>query len=741
MIAGRVLTPDGQPAANADVFTEWLFRDRPGHFDEVLAETTTGEDGRFTLTIEGNGEPWPRWAVGATKDGFGLGWTMVELSESEEIVIRLHQATIVAGRVVNPDGQPIEGAEVVVAETSGKEERDSIYLWSRFAETTGADGHFEFSGMPLGKFVRLSARASGYVLYSGSAQPVELMADLEIELERGGVITGRVVADGKPVPEVEVWARREHPYYERSMARTGADGRFELDQLKAGMQTVYVEAPKGWTAEVVRHVTANVGQPIELEDIKLIRGGVVTGVVRDRVTGQPIKSVSVKAYLSEEEFPFGGWWSAYPDAEGRYSLRLPPGRYWLHGDGRGEGYQYRGEEPWLHEVDIATGENVEGFDIPLTPEARVSGLVMDDGGRPVENVIVKAAGGADGETRTDARGRFTLGGRGDGLVSLLAIDDERGLVGQLVLPGVSEDARITLRPGAWAMLRIVDADGKGVQGQRVSCNYNIWDAERTYGRTLYVPAQFTDKEGRLRLGPLPAGVELDLWCFGAQEFITEREWPETFVLQWGEQRDLGTAVVDRGGQTIVGRILNIEHRPVPNCLVVDLWSGAEAQTSDDGKFELAGVPLVRSGVRPQRAYEALLLAGKARDALFAAQPVSEPEWRFPVELVLEPLGSAAGRVLTADGQPLADARVEAITNAWQRMPEVDVPARFGDARLWDETRTDDDGRFQFDSLIAGLTYQVAVRESSSDRSAVTRKVIADPGKTTDLGDLTLEGGD
>ncbi len=61
----------------------------------------------------------------------------------------------------------------------------------------------------------------------------------------------------------------------------------------------------------------------------------------------------------------------------------------------------------------------------------------------------------------------------------------------------------------------------------------------------------------------------------------------------------------------------------------------------------------------------------------------------------------AGRVIAADGQPLADARVEAITTGRQGV--VDVPARFADARLWDETRTDKDGRFQFDSLIAGLT--------------------------------------
>ena len=86
--------------------------------------------------------------------------------------------------------------------------------------------------------------------------------------------------------------------------------------------------------------------------------------------------------------------------------------------------------------------------------------------------------------------------------------------------------------------------------------------------------------------------------------------------------------------------------------------------------------MVRSGARPQRGYEALLLAGRARDGLFAAQPVSEPEWRSPIELVLEPLGSAAGRVIAADGQPLADARMQAITIAWQRQPEVDVPARF-----------------------------------------------------------------
>ncbi len=734
-VTGTVLTPEAGPAAGATVFANWLFVEKPGKYNHVQAETAAGADGAFELTLEGEGEPIHSWAVGAMMDGYGLGWAFVERAEAEGVVIRLHEPATVAGRVIGPDRQPVEGARVTVQEISASGDRgDSIYPPLTIRQTTGPDGRFEFPGMPADALVRLSAGASGYAPHYGSQKPVAAMGDAEIVLTPGGVITGRVTRGGEPVPEVRVWSRREQQYYGRSAAVTDERGAFALDQFKRGVQTVYVEAPEGWTAEPIEHVAANAGEPVELADIELIRGGVVTGVVGDRETGEPVTMAAVMAYASEEDFPFAGLWTAFADAEGQYELRMPPGRYWLHADGRGAGYRYRGEEPWLHEVEVVEGQSAE-LNIPLTPVARLAGTVVDAEGAPVEDALVIASGGVHGEAHTDAEGRFRLSGDGEAMTALLAIGKERGLVGRAVVKDISERPRITLEPGAWATLTMVDPAGRPIAGQHMACSYSVWDAERTHGWTLYVPMQYTDEGGRVRLGPLPGGVELRLWCYDAQAFIVEDDWGEAVTLRPGEERDVGRVVVDRFGATIAGQVLDIGGQPVEGALVIDMIGGQETRSNEHGRFELTGLPFSRQGVRPTSPYRAFIVAGVPAEDLCAALPDFDVSWEFDARVTLEPLGSVTGRLVQADGTTLPEARLDLWPMYSGRVPEVDA-ARLGSARLFAETATDDDGRFRFDGLIAGVTYRLICHGASGGRNTLPPEIVTEPGAVRELGDVS-----
>ncbi|MEA3403439.1 MAG: carboxypeptidase regulatory-like domain-containing protein [Armatimonadota bacterium] len=732
-ISGTVVTPDGQPAAGATVFTNWYFVAEPRKYDLVQAETAAGADGAFELTLEGEGEPIERWAVGAMMDGYGLGWAVVERPETEGVVIRLHEPATVAGRVIDSDGEPVEGAQVTVQEISAAgDRRDSIHPSLTLQQTTGPDGRFEFPGMPEDTLVRMSAGASGYALHFGSEEPVATMGDVEITLMRGGVITGRVTRDGEPVPEVRVWSRREQQPYERSVAATDEQGTFALDQMKAGVHTVYVDAPEGWTAAPIEHVAANAGEPVELPDIELIRGGVVSGLVSDGETGEPVTKVTITAYASEDDFPFAGFWTAHADAEGHYELRLPPGRYWLHADGRGAGYQYRGEEPWLHEVQVAEGESAE-LNIPLTPMARLTGTVVDAEGAPVEGALIMASEGVSGDVRTDAEGRFRLSGEGEDVTALLAISEERGLVGRAVVRESSDQPRITLEPGAWATLTMVDPARQPIEGQHVSCSYTVWDAERTYGRTVYAPRQHTDDDGRVRLGPLPGGVELELWCYDAQPFIVENDWSEAITLQPGEERDVGRVVVDRSGATIAGRVLDIDGEPVEGALVIDMVSGQETRSNEHGRFALTGLPFSRHGA-PTPDYRAFLVAGLLGEDLCAALPDFDVSWEFDAQVTLEPLGSVTGRLVQADGTPVGNVRVDLWPLYSGRTPRADA-GRFGKARLFPDTLTGDDGGFRFDGLIPGVRYTILVRDDEGGRRSTADEIVPDPGKTIDLGEI------
>jgi hypothetical protein len=181
-ITGTVLTPDGEPAAGVSVFAEWYFVKGPRDYSMVKAETTSGQDGSFSLVLEGEGEPIEEWAVGAVKEGFGLGWARVKVADTQDVVLRLNEETVITGIVRDDAGEPMAGVDVRMEAARGEDRRDAIYAIERFKTTTGNDGRFELVAMPVGKKVRLYVNADGYVTEHTSEKPAELMKDLEITL-------------------------------------------------------------------------------------------------------------------------------------------------------------------------------------------------------------------------------------------------------------------------------------------------------------------------------------------------------------------------------------------------------------------------------------------------------------------------------------------------------------------------------------------------------------------------------
>jgi len=112
-------------------------------------------------------------------------------------------------------------------------------------------GHFEGLALPTGKAV-VSARAPGYV---SRALPVDVPAaerpreitlrDVELELERGGSVAGRVTdADGDPVAGADVTTSSAH-------TRTDARGDYHLDGVAPGRVTVRAESAAHGAADEI----------------------------------------------------------------------------------------------------------------------------------------------------------------------------------------------------------------------------------------------------------------------------------------------------------------------------------------------------------------------------------------------------------------------------------------------------------------------------------------------------------
>lgn len=741
-VAGTVLAPDGRPAAGVSVFAQWFFSQPPGRHPLITAAATSGADGGFSLVLEGDGQALERGTVDAVEEGSGFGWASVKLADTQHVVVRLNEATVVAGTVRDAAGEPVAEADVHVVEARGEDGDHWLAASDRFHATTGADGRFELPGMPVGKQLRLYVRKEGCIPEDTNRQPAELMTDLEVTLHPDAAVAGRVTRAGEPVPGVTVWCKAQPPGHERGVGATDADGHYVAREMPGGRYDVYLHAPDGWAATVHRDVSCVAGQTVGGVDFELVAGGVVTGTVRDRNTGESVGRAGMTAYMSRSDFPSSGFWHSPVDEAGRYSLCLPPGEYVLHVDARSCGYAYRGEEPWLHEVEVAAGQTVEDFDIPVTLEASVAGIVVDAAGVPVAGASIRLSGSSRVGVVTDERGRFAdVSHSGSYPTVVAAFDGARGLCGLVVPQAQTPEIRIVMTPGSYVRARLADPDGEGIKAVNVACRYTCWHGDGS-ASGIYAPKQPTDADGYVRLGPLPAGVELRTFIYGnTGQYVAATDWPEEFTLGVKEERDLGTATVDMAGRFLSGRVLDVDRNPVAGCVVVDLASEAVARSDEQGAFKITGLPLWVWASSPPRSYVPILIAAHLERGMYATEVGPDHAWGFETLMVLEPLGEVTGRLVDKAGQAIVGQRVELQPHD---VPYVSMPEQLGvhagGARLRAETFTDDEGRWHFTGLLPGLDYVVVARDTGEGRPPVhfSESIITEPGRTMDLGDVASE---
>ena len=262
--------------------------------------------------------------------------------------------------------------------------------------------------------------------------------------EGAGSVRGRVVdgATGQPLRAATVsatWRALEGDGDARFSARTDAQGVFEIPQAPDGSYVVYVhrqgfhEMPGA--SQSPRQVTLRDGGSIDLGDVRLVRGGVLTGRVLDE-HGEPV----VGAMVTPIGRPRGqdmlmalggvavtddrGVYRAHGLMPAKYTVRVvPPGP-----SGRGP-VRLQGEEPELLPVfatntpelstaefaDVRAGEEaVLDVRVPGGRLARVTGRILSDG-EPTTNsrpdVVLRPIGGADvrlaaARTLPDARFEF-----------------------------------------------------------------------------------------------------------------------------------------------------------------------------------------------------------------------------------------------------------------------------------------------------------------------------------------------
>jgi RNA polymerase sigma factor (sigma-70 family) len=665
-----------------------------------------------------------------------------------------------AGRVLGPDGKPLAGANVFVSGlTPG-------VIEFRKRTVSGADGTFRFvvrrdefgekgvvppSRSPPEKYVHVGATAKGRGAACVSAGQPQEREKLTLWLAAEQIVTGRVIdLEGKALAGVKVsayirYARSDKnhkpldydakhegggisgnvlPFDEGNAAETDKDGRFTLRGLSRGW--LYDLSFRGATVVNSRaQLAARPQKPSTVDAAGVfmpnrpgpqlrLYGSTFThvatpckpirGVVREKGSGRLLAGVEVSKPWSRDDDPEA---NAVTDKAGRYRLTgLPPGKHKLY-------VRPAAGAPYLPtEVEVKAdqpGIAPVTFDIPLERQPVVTGRVVE-GGKPIQAWVeyrplaknrnleshpylaAPRMSNHPPGTRTDRSGRFSL----------------PVLRGQGVL--------------------LVRAEG------------------------VYLPARLAKEH---RLGGVADKRDPELidcrpllaWPgdFHAYQLIHARDGKQTpvqVVLATGRSRELVVEFPD--GKARDARVL-----------------GLKPGLSEYGETYLAGKSVV-AGLAEDEVRR--LFVGTADGKLAAACVVRGKEGG-PVTVKLKPTGTVKGRVVDKDGKPIAGAGFQIFFDDGPGRPGVFAhqgtliraltraeserigrtkgyyPAGF---RFSLAVRTDRDGRFRLDQVMAEVPFDLKVQliglPDKKGRRFITGDTVlarptVKPGEVRDLGDL------
>lgn len=379
----------------------------------------------------------------------------------------------VAGTVMDSRGTPIAGAEVI--------QHLSASTGPPLSTTTSEQGEFKFGNCSPGT-IRLTIQAPGYSPLVRAVDVTSGLPPVEVYLQRGGVLRGRVVDQaGDPIAGAAVSAERGS--YLSWRARSDEEGRFSWDSAPKsavlrfdapGYKSVSLELDAGGREQLVR-LTGS-------------RSPIVSGRVLDADTNQPIPqfTVAVSRYS-----PSGTGWSDHSIvARGqhgsfRFQLSESRTRPVVTPEGTRSKASLRIDAPGYlpdvsHEVVLEDGDT--HIEIRLMRGECPKGAVILASGRPVAGAVITILRG-DTVTMMDFADYF---GRKTGNRPGMQVES-------------SDDGTFAVDPlqSAKALVAVQEQGGVG---------FSTMDEFRASGRITLEP--WGRVEGRLQVGRNPGADEI-----------------------------------------------------------------------------------------------------------------------------------------------------------------------------------------------------------------------------------------
>ncbi|WP_224364578.1 carboxypeptidase regulatory-like domain-containing protein [Hyalangium versicolor] len=307
----------------------------------------------------------------------------VKVPSASPLMVELQAAGVIEGFVVDAQGQPAAGAEVLV---SGRVPE---------VTTTGSGGGFSVE-VEAGSHTVSARRGNeaGALDKPLVISPGKTVREVRIQLGQSAVLRGKVLArgTGSPVPGARVDVSPYGSSGDCGRAVTDDAGLFSVEGLAPGSYDLVVSA-SGFATLSRRALTVSSGDQFPVE-LQLAGTGAVEGSVRDS-TGQPVARAQV---VSNSRWGDAIDSEARTDAEGHYRLEeLPAGSLSItvrrEGDSLGKSQL----------VEVVGGDTAQ-LDFSLEDTGTVEGVVRTgQGSLPEEALVVLAYPRNKGFLPTDFR--------------------------------------------------------------------------------------------------------------------------------------------------------------------------------------------------------------------------------------------------------------------------------------------------------------------------------------------------
>jgi len=615
---GKVVDIQNQPITGAKVtLHEMVNNEATRSYDTmVIGEVTTETDGAFSFNTSAESDVYRYGYIVAEKEGLALGFANWRMRESDkELQIKLGQPKELAGVVVDENDKPVSGAQVSILMLIIGTMRDDRGVSGPvaaelFTSTTDEVGKFKFTRIPAEATVEFIMKKEGRATVgtyksTGTANQklhfVAGQADIKLVLPIEAKIEGIVVQKetGKPVGGVQLMARSEQrtPFLIQEPLVSKQDGTFGINALVGGRHIVQIESSRqglaDWVAESVVVIT-EAGKTKSGIKIELSKGGLLEVVVTEADSKQPVENASISIREPRNK----QWFNARSDKDGIARIRLAPGGYQMSGAYKQGFTSNRRQE----NITIENGKT-KILAWQLTKQPKITGVVRDMAGKPLEGVKLKICpmGGREDST-TDADGKFELSwnpgrwGERETVFCLIARHEQRNLA---AAEEISEDIKrldIKLKPGVIFEGKVVDPEGKGI----VNAQINVMLRMSNWGSPIERDGDIarTDSQGNFEVRAIPAEhkYNIDARAEGYGQTDVDVQAQEAV----DTRQDLGQMKLPLANLSISGQILDAQGNPVAHARIESSGENqprVNTQSDMQGNFTIKGVCAGRAYIR------------------------------------------------------------------------------------------------------------------------------------------------